>query len=89
MVIHATVETHVFLTVNAHILFVTLELGLVTDGADRQVFRHVLYRGSSGFHSSLERGEVILDLSANIRNDWCFKPQFCTVRLSWAGDNLG
>ena len=22
-------------------------------------------------------------------NDWCFRPWFCTVRLSWIGDNLG
>ena len=22
-------------------------------------------------------------------NDWCFSPRFCTVRLNWAGDNLG
>ena len=22
-------------------------------------------------------------------NEWCFRPQFCTVRLYWAGDNLG
>ena len=22
-------------------------------------------------------------------NDWCFKPWCCTVRLYWAGDNLG
>ena len=23
------------------------------------------------------------------RNDWCFRPRFCTERLYWAGDNLG
>ena len=22
-------------------------------------------------------------------NKWCFRPQFCTVRLYWAGENLG
>ena len=22
-------------------------------------------------------------------NEWCFRPRFCTVRLNWAGDNLG
>ena len=22
-------------------------------------------------------------------NKWCFRPRFCTVRLYWAGDNLG
>ena len=22
-------------------------------------------------------------------NEWCFRPRFCTVRLYWAGDNLG
>ena len=22
-------------------------------------------------------------------NDWCFRPQFCTVRLYWSGYNLG
>ena len=22
-------------------------------------------------------------------NDWCYRPRFCTVRLYWAGDNLG
>ena len=24
-----------------------------------------------------------------MRNDWCFRPWFCTVRLYWARDNLG
>ena len=22
-------------------------------------------------------------------NEWCFRPQFCTARLYWVGDNLG
>ena len=22
-------------------------------------------------------------------HEWCFRPRFCTVRLYWAGDNLG
>ena len=22
-------------------------------------------------------------------NEWCFRPRFWTVRLRWAGDNLG
>ena len=24
-----------------------------------------------------------------MKNEWCFRPQSCPIRLNWAGDNLG
>ena len=27
--------------------------------------------------------------TSHTHNDWCFRPRFYTVRLYWAGDNLG
>ena len=29
------------------------------------------------------------DKERGSRNEWCFRPQFYTLRLYWVGDNLG
>ena len=41
-------------------------------------------------HADNVRAHFVHSVTAsNKSNDWCFKPRICTVRLYWAGDNLG
>ena len=75
---------------------IVMVMGTWWNGA-KSVMAYAPHYRSTAFSTEIPVCDFPSEISFNIQeeklqilvNDWCFRPRFCTVRLYWAGDNLG